>query len=73
MMSHPQLFPFDDKNELPPHPPHPPQKNKRIRMSQMLLLLLFPSQAQLVPQLVAVKSLMFKASIYEFVIYSLLI
>lgn len=70
MMSHPQLFPFDDKNELPPHPP---QKNKRIRMSQMLLLLLFPSQAQLVPQLVAVKSLMFKASIYEFVIYSLLI
>ena len=71
-MSHPHPPLLEEMNEPPPHPPHPPQQNKRIRMSQMLLLL-FPSQAQFVPQFVAVKSLMLKASMFEIVIYSLLI
>lgn len=72
MISHPHPPLFEERNEPPPHPPHPPQQNKRMRMSQMLLLL-FDSQAQFVPQFVAVKSLMFKASMFGNVIYSLLI
>lgn len=73
MISHPQPPLPDENNPLLPHPPQPPQQNKRMRISQMLLLLLFDSQAQFVPQFVAVKSLMLKASIFGNVIYSLLI
>ena len=63
MMSHPHPLLFDENKEPFPQPPHPPQQNKRIRIIQMLLLLL--SQEQFVPQFVAVKSLMLKASIFE--------
>ena len=64
MISHPQPPLPDENKPLLPQPPHPPQQNKRMRISQMLLLL-FDSHAQFVPQFVAVKSLMLKASVLE--------